>query len=102
MATKSLGKVKAVVLINIAEDSQSKQTLRKSVEARPRIQDLMTQFGNAKAKVREGIEHGGSGPESDAKQYNTIHLQCELLYKIELALLGRRWKCGIWSMLIPK
>jgi len=69
---KSGGEVRLVILVNIKEDVQSRKASQKSSEARKRIRELLTEFGNAKAKNREGIDHEDSDVESDAELYKDV------------------------------
>jgi hypothetical protein len=67
---KSRGKVRLVILVNIEEDVQSRKARQRSSEARKRKHEFLVKFGNAKAKDREGIDHGDSDVESDEEFYD--------------------------------
>ena len=69
---KSGGEVRLVILVNIEEDAQIRRAKQKSTAARKRTRRLLTKFGTAKAKDREGIDHGDSDVESDAELYKEI------------------------------
>ena len=72
---KSSGKIRVVVLVDIVEDTKTLQTLQMSKRAQSRIRRLLTQFGTASAKAREGVDHEGPDPESDQEQYDNIEAQ---------------------------
>jgi hypothetical protein len=69
---KSRGKVRLVILVNIEEDVQSKMARRTPSEAQRRTRKLLTEFGKAKVKDREGIDHKDSDVESDEEMYDDI------------------------------
>lgn len=69
---KSRGKVRLVILVNIEEDVQSRIARRTSSEAQRRTRKLLTEFGKAKVKDREGIDHKDSDVESDEEMYDDI------------------------------
>jgi len=72
---KSHGKVRLVILVNIEEDVRSRRVRERSSEARKRIRELLTEFGTAKAKDREGIDHEDSDVESDEEFYDNVRSQ---------------------------
>ena len=69
---RSGGKVRLVILVNIEEDVRSRKARQRSSETQRRIRELIIKFGNAKAKEREGIDHGDSDVESDAELYEDV------------------------------
>ena len=69
---KSSREVRLVILVNIEEDAQVRRAKQKSNAARKRTRQLLTQFGTAKAKDREGIDHEDSDVESDEEMYDDI------------------------------
>jgi hypothetical protein len=69
---KSSGEVRLVILVNIEENVQSRRVKQRSSETRKRIRELITEFGNTKAKDREEIDHGDSDVESDSELYKDI------------------------------
>ena len=75
--TKSQGRVRLVVLINIKEDIQSRTARKNSKEAPRRIKTLMKSFGNAKAKDRSGIDYD-TDATSDDGMYEDIKAAIEV------------------------
>lgn len=80
--------------MDIKEDIQSQKARQRTIKAQKRIRELITEFGTAKAKDREGINHGDSDVESDAEIYENI--QSAIVVKDWVnALLVQHWSCGI-------
>jgi len=75
VATQVFWKIRVVLLVDIVEDTKTLQTLQRSKRAQSRIQRLLTQFGTASAKAREGVDHEGPDPEPDQEQYDNIEAQ---------------------------
>jgi hypothetical protein len=75
--TKSQGKVRLVVLVDIKEDIESRTARKKSNKARRRINALMKRFGNAKAKDRSGIDYD-SDATSDDEMYENLKSAIEV------------------------
>jgi hypothetical protein len=68
--TKSKGKVRLVVLVDVKEDIQSRTARKKSNKARRRIKALMKRFGNAQAKDRSGIDYDADATSDDEMYEN--------------------------------
>jgi hypothetical protein len=75
--TKSQGRVRLVVLVDIKEDIQSLMARNKSDKTRDRVKALTKRFGNAKAKNRDGIDYS-SDETSDDEMYENLRSAIEV------------------------
>lgn len=69
---KSGGDVRLVVLVNVEEDIQSRKASQKSKESQRRTLELLSKFGNNKAKGQEEGSDVETDAESDAEMYKSI------------------------------